>query len=114
MRGVVAGDRGAVIGKLRGAQLIDLARSSASADARISPTYGYDGGAVSALDERAGVCGDGPRGPLARFVRGGFAASGGDVVGRGPRHVPPAVHGAAVPHPNFFPPGPRAQPRPPK
>src|SRR6266567_1222841 len=101
MRGVVAGNRGAVIGKLRGAQLIDLARGSASANARISSAHGYDGGAVGALDESAGVCGDGPGRPLARFVRGGFPASVGDIDGRTAGDVLRAIQIAIVEHQNF-------------
>src|SRR6266478_5262189 len=87
VRGVITGNCGAIVGELRGAQLINLARGSASANAGISSAHGYDGGAVGALDERAGVCGDGPGRPLARFVRSGFSASVGDIDRRAPSDV---------------------------
>src|SRR5258708_10789857 len=73
VRGIVAENRGAVVGELRVLELINLAGSAASADARRSRAYRDDRRAVGALGERAGVCGDAPRGPLARFVRGGFS-----------------------------------------
>src|SRR5713226_3242515 len=79
VRGVVAGNCGAVVGELRVAQLIDLASRAASANAGDPSTERDDRGAVGALDERAGVCSDGPGGPLARFVRGGFPAGVRDV-----------------------------------
>src|SRR5258708_22875966 len=79
VRGVVAGDGGAGVGELRVLQLIDFARCAASADSGRSPAQRDNSGAVAALDERAGIRSDGPRGPLARFVRGGFSAGVGDI-----------------------------------
>src|SRR6266436_7688138 len=101
MCGVITGNRSAVVGKLRAAQLIDFARSSASADARTSSANGYNRGAVGALDESARVCGDGPRGPLARFVRGGFPASVGDIDRRTSGNVLRTVQVAIVEHQDF-------------
>src|SRR3989475_4364226 len=79
VRGVVAGNGGAVVGKLAVLQLIPLARRAASADSGSPPAERDDRGAVAALDERAGVCGDGPWRPFTRFVRGGFPAGVSDV-----------------------------------
>src|SRR5258708_35704958 len=87
VRGIVAENRGAVVGELRVLELINLAGSAASADARRSRAYRDDRRAVGALGERAGVCGDAPRGPLARFVRGGFFFGGSDIDRRGGREA---------------------------
>src|SRR5260370_6440940 len=96
VRGVVTGNRAAIVGELRVAELIDLAGRCASADARQSSTNHDNRGAVGALDERAGVCSDGPWGPLARFVRGGFSASVSGVDRRTARDVLPGVQVALV------------------
>src|SRR5712692_9473674 len=79
VRGVVAGNCCTVVRKLHVAQLIDLADGGASANSGSSAAQRDDRGSVGALDERAGVCGDGPWRPLARFVRGGFAAGIRDI-----------------------------------
>src|SRR5712692_4926399 len=79
VRGVVAGNRRAVVGELRVIQLIDLAGGAASANSGRSAAQRDDRGSVGALDERAGVCRHGPWRPLARFVCGGFAAGIRDI-----------------------------------
>src|SRR5712692_398257 len=79
VRGVVAENCCAVVRRLRVAQLIDLAGGAASANSGSSAAQRDDRGSVGALDERAGVCGDGPWGPLACFVGGGFPAGVGDI-----------------------------------
>src|ERR1700756_35955 len=79
MRGVVAGDGAAFVGKLRVVQLIDSAGGGATSDAGSSAAHRDDSGAVGAFEKRAGVCGDGPGRPFARFVGGGLAAGEGDA-----------------------------------
>src|SRR5260370_34015366 len=102
VRGVVAGDGAAVVGKLRGGKLIHFALCAASTHAGYSPAQGGEGGAVTALDERAGIGGDGPRGPLARFVGGGPSAGGGGIDGRAAREVFSGLEGVVIEHENFY------------
>ena|SRR5436309_11174951 len=101
VRGVVAGNRGAVVGKLAVLQLIHLARRATSANAGRSPTERDNRGAVSALDERAGVCGDGPWRPLARFVGGGFPAGVSDVDWRTRSDQVGIIEVAIIEHQDF-------------
>src|ERR1700686_3846746 len=85
VRGVVAGNRGSVVRELGILQQIDLAGGAPSADSGCSSSERDHSGAVGALDERAGVCGDGPWGPLASFVRGGLPSTVGDIDRRARR-----------------------------
>src|SRR2546427_4155543 len=101
VRGVVAGNGGAVVGKLAVLQLIHLARRAASADSGSSPAERDDRGAVAALDERAGVCGDGPWRPFTRFVRGGFPAGVSDVDWPTASDQVGLIEVAVIPHQGF-------------
>src|SRR2546427_12765990 len=101
VRGVVAGNCGAVVGKLAVLQLIHLARRAASADSGSSPAEREDCCPVSALDERAGVCGDGPWRPFTRFVRGGFPGGVSDVDWRARRDQVGIIEVAVIQHEGF-------------
>src|SRR5271163_937723 len=109
MRGVVARDGGAVIGKLRAGELIDFSGGAGAADSGRASTHGYDRGAIGAFDVGATVGGDGPRRPLAGFVGGGFATGEGNVDGRPGGEIGNGVQVAIVEHQNFVRSGGRAE-----
>src|SRR6267154_5961928 len=80
VRRVVTGNRGAIVGQLRVAQLVDFSRGGAVAD-------GHLGGSIGAFEQRGAIGGDGPRRPLARLVGGSFSPRIANRDGRTPGDI---------------------------
>src|SRR5204863_1732028 len=94
VRGVVTGNRGAVVGQLRVAQFVYFSGAGAVADR-------YLGGSIGALEQRGAICGDGPRRPLARLVGGGFSPRVANRDGRSADDIRGGIEVAVVQHKNL-------------
>src|SRR5882724_10705880 len=94
VRRVVTGNRGAVVGELRVAQLVDFSRAGAVANRHLR-------GSIGTLKQRGAICGDGPRRPLARLVGGGFSPRIANRDGRTPGDIRGRIEVAIIEHKNL-------------
>src|SRR5882724_2101209 len=94
VRGVVTGNRGAIVGQLRVAQFVDFSRAGAVANRNL-------GCSIGALEQRGAICGDGPRRPLARLVGGGFSPRVANRDGRTPGYIRGGIEVAIIEHKNL-------------